>query len=66
MKMDFLEGLTLVFLYLRLTGNIRWSWTLVFLPLIFDWTVTQIYREIKRQKFEEFLIRNMDRKEDAQ
>ena len=52
--MTFLEGLTLVFLYLRTSGQIHWNWGLVFLPLIFDWVVDYVYREIKRQKREQF------------
>lgn len=33
-RMGFLEGLTLVFVILKLVGVIAWSWWIVLLPLI--------------------------------
>ena len=40
MKIGFSELLTAIFLVLKLTGVIHWSWLLVFSPLIFDAILT--------------------------
>ena len=53
--MNFLEGLSLLFIGLRLTGHIHWNWALILLPLITDWVIFSIGKEIKRQKIEEFI-----------
>ena len=42
--MRFIEGLTLLFIYLKLTKQIDWSWGYCLLPYIIAWAVlTVIY-----------------------
>ncbi|MEK3814228.1 transmembrane Fragile-X-F protein [Bacillus sp. FSL K6-1284] len=60
--MGFLELLTLIFILLKVFGQIDWSWWLVFLPTIVSFSFYSIwvlfaavaYRKVKKQINEEF------------
>lgn len=53
--MSFLEGLTLLLIYLRCTGYIRISWALVAIPVLVAWTVRNIRRVLQEEKIERFI-----------
>lgn len=51
--MMFTDWLTLLFIYLRLTHHIEWSWWLILLPLygqIFGKAIIEKYKEDKAKK----------------
>ncbi|MBZ5212950.1 MULTISPECIES: hypothetical protein [Bacillus] len=60
--MGFLELLTLIFILLKVFGQIDWSWWLVFLPVIVSFSFYIIwilfaavaYRKVKKRVNEEF------------
>ena len=57
--MSFLEGLTLLLIYLRCTGYIRISWALVAIPVLVAWAARNIRHEIKMEKIERFIQQQM-------
>ncbi len=57
--MSFLEGLTLLLIYLRCTGYIRISWALVAIPVLVAWAVRNIRHEIKMERIEQFIMQQM-------
>jgi hypothetical protein len=41
--MTFLDGLTLLFIALKLTNVIEWSWLLVLAPIIIPWALAALF-----------------------
>lgn len=57
--MSFLEGLTLLLIYLQCTGNIKISWALIAIPVLVAWAVRSIRHELKMEKIERFIQQQM-------
>lgn len=57
--MSFLEGLTLLLIYLNCTGHIKISWALVAIPVLVAWATRAIRHEIKMEKIERFIQQQM-------
>lgn len=57
--MNFLEGLELLFLYLQISGTVKWSWAIVMLPIIVDIVIFMIHREIKRDLIARLIQRKL-------
>lgn len=57
--MSFLEGLTLLLIYLKCTGNINISWALIAIPVLVAWAARNIRHEMKMEKLERFLCQQM-------
>jgi len=48
--MRFLDALTLLFIGLKLTGHIDWSWFWVLLPRVLSFIAWSIYKTIEEYK----------------
>jgi len=57
--MNFLQGLQLLFLYLRINGTINWNWGIIMLPIIVDLTASAVMHVIKRGIIEEAIQRKL-------
>ena len=58
--MNFLHGLTLLFIGLKLTNHIDWSWWLVLCPLLIDWSLITLAAVVDNNKaIKTFMYKNI-------